>query len=601
MPRIHDLPEDVSNKIAAGEVIERPASVVKELIENSLDASSDRIEIETVRAGRRLIRVSDNGTGMDKEDALKAADRYATSKLHGFEDLQTLASYGFRGEALSSIAAVSRMKLISSPREIPGSQPPQSNHTDTAGLGVCIEIAGGEIGSVRNCPSVGTTVEVRDIFFNTPARLKFLKSEQTENYHIIDVVMRQSLSNYAVSFSLVMDGREVLCLPPAGSLRERLAQVYGSQYAFELIETSETSRYMNVVMFLGKGSLARSSRVHQYLFVNRRPVRDLSLSHSIQRAYEGFIPGDKYPVFFVFLDADPGKVDVNVHPTKREVRFSDTHGVKDFIYRAAHAALRDAFPAVSRHHAREADRSASPEGPEGQIPIDGRSHDSDGVSADRVSDFPYTLYAAGIPSIYLGDTFVAVPTSEGLSIIDYHAAHERINYERFLRHGSGSVCRLLFPQQVRLDPAAYETLMHNRTLLSSVGVEIDDFGRDSVLVRGLPDVLGDADLTFLLSDIALSLCGFVSEGGSCGTLAETAKSRVNSGEGISPLEERRKAVAARLACHASMRGRDIPDGPRLSALLKDLDAADNPAQCPHGRPTRIVLSLSQLKKMFRKN
>lgn len=599
MARIHDLPEDVRNKIAAGEVVERPASAVKELVENAVDAGSTRIEIEIVRGGRRLIRVSDNGTGMDRDDALRAAYRYTTSKVRSFEDLSTLSTYGFRGEALSSIAAVSRMRLISSLKDETCTQPSASVPSGAGEIGTCLDIVAGAIDQVRDCSSVGTTIEVRDLFFNTPARLKFLRAESTENFHIIDTVTRQALVNYSVAFNLVLDGRDVLSLPPALSCRERLAQIFGSQYAAELIEITESSRHMKVLIFLGRGHQARASRAHQYIFVNKRPVRDPSISHAVYRACEGTVPKERHPVFFVFLRLDPARIDVNVHPTKREVRFSDTVSVKDFIYGSASAALKMDFTQMLPHSVSGNDGLPSARGEE-RSRTEQDALTARAMQVDRVSEIADQSHYEGLPSVYLGDTFVAVASPEGLSIVDYHAAHERINYERFLKLGRDAVYRLLFPQQVRLDPAAYDVLVRNRPLLSSVGIDVEDFGHDCIIVRGLPEPLVDSNIEVLMGDVASSLSGAGNgEGGHEGIPASEA-SGSEIGRDVPPLDERRKAVAARLACHSSVRGRDIPAGPRLSNLLRDLDAADNPRQCPHGRPTRITFSLPQLRKMFRK-
>ena len=330
MTRIKVLPPLLRNKIAAGEVIERPASVVKELVENSIDAGSTRIEITISGAGKKLIRISDNGCGISREDALLAFERYATSKISEEQDLYHIRSMGFRGEALSSVASIAKVRLVTA----------QKGSDDQTG--VSVEIAGGEAKGVRDCPTTGTLIEVKDLFFNTPARRKFLKTDTTENYHIIDAVTREALSHYDIGFILRSEDEDVLSLSPASSLRERLVQVYGKQSADGMIETEAGDEDISIKAFFGKASNTRSNRNSQYLFINRRPVKDQSVNHAVYKAYEDMIPNGKHPVFFIFLEINPERIDVNVHPAKREVRFEDKTGVYNFIFRTAREALKGA-------------------------------------------------------------------------------------------------------------------------------------------------------------------------------------------------------------------------------------------------------------------
>ncbi|MDH5203208.1 MAG: DNA mismatch repair endonuclease MutL, partial [Nitrospirota bacterium] len=323
MAQIKIIPHDLRNKIAAGEVIERPASVVKELIENSIDAGSTDIKIEVLYGGKRLIKVSDNGTGMDSEDALLCFERYATSKLFSEEDLFNIRTMGFRGEALSSIASVSKVKLVTAPKDI--------------SQGVSIEIHGGEVKAVKDSPSFGTTVEVKDLFFNTPARKKFLKKNTTELLHIIDRVTEEALAHYSIGFTFISDNYETMNIPFASGIRERIMQIYGDEFLDGLIEVNAETENLTIQSFVSKGANFRNSKSHQFLFINRRPIRDPSIAHAVYRAYEGMLPHDRHPVFFLFLSIEPGKVDFNVHPTKREVRFED----KEYIYRFVHNAIRD--------------------------------------------------------------------------------------------------------------------------------------------------------------------------------------------------------------------------------------------------------------------
>ncbi len=570
MPRINVLPLNLRNKIAAGEVVERPASVVKELIENSIDAGALRIEIDVAKAGRRLIKVSDNGAGMDREDALLAFERYATSKIKDDNDLFNIKTMGFRGEALSSISSVSKVRLLTSIQ----------NET-----GTCIEIIGGDVKEIKDCMTVGTAIEIKDLFFNTPARRKFLKSDGTENYHIVDTVTREALSHPMIGFVLRMDGDYALDLPAAASYRERIIQVFGKEFVDELIETGTEAGVMGIKAFLGNVSHLRNNRNNQFLFINKRPVKDQSITYAVYRAYEGSIPKDKHPVFLLFMEMEPSNVDFNVHPVKREVRFKDKNGVFNFVYQAAKTAVSGHKPAViaeteTRGH--------------GESESSNYSFADSPIHAFAVSQIaePQELYNIGhseiMHFIYLGDTFVAIPDKNGLTIIDYHAAHERINYERILKKGQGVKINLLFPQQVRLQGSEYRIIIDNLKVLNDIGIEAEDFGHGTIMVRSLPDFLKDADAAALMSDMADSL---------------NSELRVGSSEfyeGIEAIDSIKKALAARLACHSSIRGKEIPDGMRIAQLLKDLDTMEDPDHCPHGRPTKILISANELRKMFKK-
>jgi DNA mismatch repair protein MutL len=546
MPRINVLPLNLRNKIAAGEVVERPASVVKELMENSIDAGASRIEIDISKAGRRLIKVSDNGVGMDREDALLAFERYATSKIKDENDLFNIRTMGFRGEALSSIASVSKVRLITS-------------HQDETGT--CIEIIGGDVKEIKDCPAIGTTIEIKDLFFNTPARRKFLKSDSTENYHIIDTVTREAISYFQIGFVLTIDGNDVLNLYPASSYKERLVQIFGKDFVNELIETEAEDGQISIKAFMGKTTNLRNNRNNQFLFINNRPVKDQSITYAVYKAYEGSIPKDKHPVFFIFLKMDPQKVDFNVHPTKREVRFEDKNGVFNFAYQVARDVLRQRTiivgnGAMKPQEARVMEYWSNGEAKDG-VP-DGMFVVSEPLSFYRV------VTADSIPFLYLGDTFVAVSEKGGITIIDYHAAHERINYERLLKDNDMPSYRLLFPQQIKLQNSEYKVILDNMQVLNDLGLELEDFGHAVLIIRSLPEFLRDADLNALMSDIASSL--------------------INECQG----------------CHSSIRGKEVPDGMRIAQLLKDLDETENPHNCPHGRPTRIFISMDELRKMFKK-
>lgn len=585
MPVINVLPLNLRNKIAAGEVVERPASVVKEFIENSIDAKSTRISIDIMRSGKKLIRVSDNGTGMDREDALLAFERYATSKLREEKDLTNISTMGFRGEALSSIAAVSKLRLttsltLNSELNTLASAPSVGNSL----IGTCIEITGGEIKEVKDCPATGTTIEVKDLFYNTPARRKFLKSDTTENYHITDTVTRIAVSHPQTGFVLRMDGDDVLNLPAASSYRERLMQIYGKEFCDNLLETRPEDNIMGVRAFLGNSSNLRNNKNNQFLFVNSRPVRDQSLSYAVYRGYEGLIPKEKHPVFFLFLELDPEKVDFNVHPAKREVRFADKNSIFNLVLNSVKAAVRNQMTAEGPEAAEQAEApsySYTP-GPSSSYPAGLSSPQAKVAEPQHLA---YSGFIEKVPFLYLGDTIVAVAGRNGLTLIDYHAAHERVNYELLLKNPTGPSFRLLFPAQIKLQGGEYRVILENLALLKGLGLEVEDFGHDTVIVRGLPEMLKDADLNSLMSDVAASLI---------------TESRPAGDEKIASIDSSKKTIAARMACHKSIRGKEVPDSARIAELIKALDAADSPNTCPHGRPTRISITLEEMKKMFRK-
>lgn len=574
MPNIILLPISLRNKIAAGEVIERPASVVKELLENSIDAQSSVIEVNIIAAGRKLIRVSDNGCGMDREDAMLAFERYATSKIINETDLFKIKTLGFRGEALSSISAVSKVRLSTALN-----QPP--DRLEQSPAGTCIEAVGGEIEEVKICSTIGTTIEIRDLFFNTPARRKFLKSDNTENYHIIDIITKEAIPQYKIAFTLTMDGQDVLRLPRASSEKERIVQIFGKDFFDELLETEAEYGQIYIKAFISGSTRFRSNKSNQFIYINKRSVRDQAITHAVYKSYGELIPRDKHPIFFVFIDIHPELVDFNVHPTKKEVRLRDKSSLFNFIKHTLESPLRAS--SCQTEHLISISDNQKPSVPLTTMDCNLPYHHAYQKVAEHTPLYCFD-YLDTTPYIYLGETFVAIPDKNGLTIIDYHAAHERVIYERLLKKDIPSI-RLLFPQNIKLEAAGYRTIIENLEFLNEFGFEIEDFGHKTLIIRSLPGFLENADLNTLLSDIAVSL---------------------NYGKEISgniipdEIDSARKTLAAKIACHSSIRGKEIPDGRRIAALLKDLCSTEFPNSCPHGRPTRINISLSELKKMFKK-
>lgn len=562
MSRIKLLNESLKNKIAAGEVIERPASVVRELLENSIDAGASSLEVEISGGGVKLIRVLDDGAGMDRDDAELSLYRHATSKLDGEDDLFNIHTMGFRGEALPSIASVSRLTLTTAPKG------------ET--VGVVIETVGGEVKDTREAPSPGTSVEVRDLFFNTPVRRKFLKRESTEIMHIIDAVTRLALSHPGLRFVLKVDGQETMNLPAADGLARRLHEIYGGEFMEGMLHVEREAAGIRLSAFVSGPGNFRSTRSHQMVFVNRRPVREPSVIHAVYSALEGVLPREMHPLFFVFLDLDPGLVDFNVHPQKREVRFSD----KESVYRIIKRSVMDAVRAGRLKEGGQVvaeDDMASGEAPAGVSYLAEYRLPSGGGGGHAVFEpLPLSLHAE-TPHIYLGETFIAVAERGGLMLIDHHAAHERVLYERFLKGLSLDSHQLLFPRQIKLSPKEYMAVLENREMLYEFGLEVEDFGHDTVVVRSLPDALDEADIRGILADAAQEML-----------------------DGGKPGRSLRESVAARIACHSSVRGTKVLNREQLKALLDDLNDADDPEHCPHGRPTRVFYSMDEIKRIFKR-
>lgn len=609
MPVIELLDDTLINKIAAGEVIERPASVVRELLDNSLDAGCTEVTVEVVNAGIRLIRVSDDGGGMGREDALNCFARHATSKIKTEEDLLNLSTMGFRGEALSSIAAVSRLSITTAPR-----------CDDPSGIrpGTVVEIHGGVLKSVKDGVFDGTSIEVRDLFYNTPARKKFLKSPSTELYHVMDSVTRCSLANFATGFRLVVDEKESLVLPKAQSVEERISQIFGGAFLKGLVTFAVARGGISVYGLSSKEGTYRKSGQEQYIFVNGRPIRDNTLRHAVYQAYKELLPSGSHPVFFLYLTVDSRDVDFNVHPAKMEVRFAN----KDTLFHVVHSAVKGKVissavplpldPAVPSSGSEAPAQPAPP----GLGPQTGWAAQTDwpvpapagqglltpsgqGLEYGGPATVPQSRYEPGqlpgrppvlaeaIPMpylqshdfVYVGDVFAVYATLDGMAIIDHHAAHERVLYEK-LREGFGlAEYRLLFPLQVRLPQKEFAFLAANVEELRHMGIDVEEFGSGTLIVKALPAALKDADMASILSDVAAAL--------------------IETG-GTSAIEETKNMVAARIACHASVRGKNLLAKDELNRLLADLDSTKDPHHCPHGRPTRIYLTQDDLRKMFKR-
>ena len=601
---IRILEPRLANQIAAGEVVERPASVVKEAVENSLDAGATRIEIDVEAGGTRLIRIRDDGAGIGGEDLMLALARHATSKIDSIEDLEAVQSLGFRGEALASIASVSRLTLT-------------SNTAATSAQGQQALCEGRDMAvSVKPAPHPrGTTLEVRDLFYNTPARRKFLRTEKTEFGHLHEVVKRQALSRPEVTFVLRHNGKQTLQLNEASSDKEqrrRVASICGTDFAEHTVAVERQAGSMRLWGWVAEPTFSRSQADLQYFFVNGRVIRDKLVSHAIRQAYRDVLFHGRHPAFVLFLELDPSGIDVNVHPTKHEVRFRDSRGVHDFLFGTLSRALADVrpgqtAPAVSSVHGDEgafqpAMNLASGGSPvlSGSfaevLPSAGAVSHSDfassgqatrwrQVSAGEAAQPDFTQASSEIPPLgfavaQLHGIYILAENQHGLILVDMHAAHERITYERLkqAREGSGITRQpLLVPLTMAVSNREAAIAAEQSEELASLGVLIEATGEESVICRELPAALKDADAEALVRDVLSDLLEF-------GTSDRIASS----------LDE----LLSTLACHTSVRANRRLTLPEMNALLRDMEETERSGQCNHGRPTWVQLGMSELDKLF---
>jgi len=601
---VRQLSENVVNRIAAGEVVERPASVVKELVENALDAGAHKIEVVTDGGGRRLIRVSDDGTGMTQADLELAVERHATSKLPD-DDLMRIATLGFRGEALPSIGAVARLTIAT--------RHAQGNEREPNAWQITVD-AGAKSAVKPAALSEGTRVEVKDLFYATPARLKFLKTDRTEAEAVREVVRRLAMSRPDVAFTLAGEERAPVtwaaALPGAPGRLARLADILGAEFRANAVEVAAARDGVAVEGYAALPTLTRANALGQYLFVNGRPVRDKLILGVVRAAYADYLPRDRHPVVALFVTLPPQEVDVNVHPAKTEVRFRDAglvrallmHALKEGLARdsqraattggsATVAAFRPA--ALSR---RSFDwRSSRPLPPRGALAAwtasqalaepEQAGFDVGTAAAvarvETVAPAPDALdRPLGAARAQVHDTYIVAQTRDGLVIVDQHAAHERLVYERMKAAlDRAGVARqiLLIPEIVELDEADAERLVARADELARYGLAIEAFGPGAVAVRETPSMLGEIDARALLRDLAEHMAEW----------DETL-----------PLERRVLHVAATMACYGSVRAGRRLRAEEMNALLREMEATPNSGQCNHGRPTYVELKLSDIERLF---
>ena len=607
---IRRLPAQTVNRIAAGEVIERPASVIKELVENALDAGATQIDIRYEDGGRTVITVTDDGKGMDKANLSLAVERHATSKLADDADLLNIDTMGFRGEALPSIGSVARLSLTS-----------QTENDDSAWE---LRVDGGAKQDPRPAPRFGlhgTRVDVRDLFFATPARLKFLKSERSESMAISDVVKRLGMANPHVGFTLTNGARTSLRMNGTPLSEDgrlvRLSKILGDDFGANAVAVDSEREGIVLTGFAGLPTFSRGNSAHQYLFVNGRPVRDKLLHGAVRGAYQDFLARDRHPVVALYVDLPHEHVDVNVHPAKTEVRFRNPGLVRGLIVSALRHALADAGHrasttvsdyALGRIQAGQGQPAYAYQGryggaPQGLAPyrndsamqplIDGMGGMSGKVEempegfsgpapfgGERLDNVPTPAYPLGTARAQLHETYIVAQTQDGIVIVDQHAAHERLVYEEMKQTMAGQgVPRqtLLIPDVVEMGESDSARVLARKDELAEMGLILEPFGQGAVCVRETPALLGEVDVQGLLRDLADDLSEY--------------------DEALS-LKERFEHVCGTMACHGSVRAGRRLNGDEMNALLRQMEATPHSGQCNHGRPTYVELKLADIERLF---
>lgn len=602
--KIRLLPDTVSCQIAAGEIVDRPASVVKELIDNSLDAGSSRISVDVVEGGKRLIRVTDNGEGMTRADAQLACQRFATSKLSSVEDLQGIATYGFRGEALPSIASVSKFRLITTKKD--------------QEVGTKLMAEGGPVSSVEvYASSPGTRIEVEELFFNTPGRQKFLKTTATEFSHMCHVVQQAALACPSTQFRLTHNDHVVFDFPSVGSLQDRLLQLYGTKVIDVMLPIEFERGAVKVRGIVINPNHARASRTPQEIFVNGRSIKNTTVSHAIYEAYGSFLPKGRHPVFAILLEVDPGDVDVNVHPSKREVKFS----TPDVIHRVVKEAVRRPlqrkslmFPGADlqpsfTEGSQGSVLSVEPQGLAGQETrapnpvglesfggtVSAPTGSSKNIAqlfsqenaeesmvrearASYLLDPDYTVRVLG----QMSHTYIVAQVGEEFHVVDQHTVHERVLFERLWRSWLEKKVQsqaLLIPEPVDVQPHMAALLQSALPELASLGLEIEPFGESAFVVRSIPALLGQMDYVALVQDLIDDLTEWKS---------------------MDSIDKRIRPILASMACQGAVQAGRAMVEPEMKLVLEDWVKEGFPMTCPHGRRVTMRFSMDELHRIFRR-
>jgi DNA mismatch repair protein MutL len=589
------LSDSLINQIAAGEVIERPASVVKELVENALDAGAQRIEVELERGGVGLIRVSDDGVGIDASDMALALARHATSKIASLRDLENVATLGFRGEALPSIASVSRLTLAS--------------RTAAAAHAWVVDVRDAEISAPAPAShGLGTRVEVRDLFFNVPARRKFLRTESTEYQHIVRMLERMALSRFDVAFALIHNGKNVWTLGVAQSAAQRLervARICGEEFAGHVIELRHETESLRLEGWLALPTFSRSQADLQFAYVNGRFVRDKLIVGAARLAYRDVLFHGRFCAYVLYLHLDPSQVDVNAHPQKLEVRFRDSHRMHDFVFRTLEKVLADTRPSAesagsapadwltgSADFAAAAPRQAHfslPEAPQRSSADAYRSYlsaPSAQVRDESITQGPLngivphgTSAPLGYAIAQLHGVYILAQSADGMVLVDMHAAHERIMYEgmKKLLAGQTSQQQLLMPEVLNVTPAQADMADEHSQEFSALGFGVTRLGPDRLALRAVPTLLAGRDPAGIVRDVLSDLL-------------ESGHSR--------RVEESINHLLATMACHAAVRAQRTLSVPEMNALLREMEGTERADQCNHGRPTWVRLSMGELDRLF---
>ena len=593
--RIVLLSEEIANKIAAGEVVERPASIVKELLENSIDAGATDIRVELEKGGCQSIKVIDNGSGIEHEDIPLVFERHATSKIHKYEDIFNVVSFGFRGEAMPSIASIAKVELLTR----------RQNYLS----GTMAILEAGAIKEVApaGCPE-GTQISVTKIFANVPARRKFLKTEATEQGACLDVITRIALAHPEIRFKVASNGKEVFVAPEVSDISKRISMVMGDDFSVHCIALDEQKENMSLTGFISHPEYTKSNSKSIYLFVNRRFIRDNSVIHAVLSAYRQIIEPRRYPAAVLFLDMPPDDVDVNVHPAKLEVRFKNAHSVYELVSRTVAHNLADAETSKSNFIYRLAPkekkeysytsatiREKSPSVPFGMFsrqnlqksinedllkrPFTGKTAtvvESDNIPAKETISFTGMKYVG-----QFANTYLIFEGDESLLLLDQHAAHERIILEKLKKSSGGKVIRqsLLMPEIINLTPGQITLFSDCIELLQEIGLEIEVFGRDAIAVKAVPATIAQIKINEMISDISDQL----------------------SDQNQTPsLQEKREKILASLACRAAIKANKVLSHEDVAALCRELEATPFNLTCPHGRPITINFSLSEIERMFKR-
>lgn len=614
MSRINLLSQRLANQIAAGEVVERPASVVKELMENSLDAGAKRLEIEVEQGGTKLIKIKDDGLGIHKQDLELALSRHATSKITDLEDLENIASLGFRGEALASISSVSRLTMTSkAEREVEG-----GGEEDNSGWKVVAEGQEMEVKLSPAAHSRGTTVEVRDLFFNTPARKKFLKTEKTEYSRIDEILKRIALSRFDVQFSLTHNQRAIHKLLPAKTDQEkqrRVALVCGPAFVENSVFVEMEGPGLRLWGWVSLPTFSRSQADLQYFYVNGRIIRDKLVTHAVKQAYRDVLFHGRHPAYVLYLELAPSAVDVNVHPTKHEVRFRDSRLVHDFLFSSLHKALAELRPA---DRLAENGQDASPFAPMTESTNGGTSagnyapgnfSDQSSLSLAEHSSGNYSYRPSttqpdasaiqnqlenfakltaddtevpplGYAIAQLHGIYILAQNKEGLITVDMHAAHERITYERMKTACQNEELKmqpLLVPLSIAVSQSEADCAETEQEALLGIGIELERVAAESIVVRQVPSILRDANIEQLVRDVLSDVLEYGSS---------------------DRIQAHQDELLSTMACHGSVRANRHLTIPEMNALLRDMEATERSGQCNHGRPTWVYQSLDELDKLF---